>query len=69
MEVDGDYESSLDEEPVSYFGYLVHFFILLEVIVGNIMYEGTLFYSVSVRIQHSRHLNRFELTINSSKFY
>jgi hypothetical protein len=27
MEVDGDYESSLDEEPVSYFSYLVQFFL------------------------------------------
>lgn len=27
MEVDGDYESSLEEEPVSYFSYLVQFFL------------------------------------------
>ena len=26
MEVDGDYESSLDEEPVSHFSYLIQFF-------------------------------------------
>jgi hypothetical protein len=26
MEVDDDYESSLDEEPVSHFSYLIQFF-------------------------------------------
>jgi hypothetical protein len=31
MEVDDDYESSLDEEPVSHFSYLVQFFLLLKV--------------------------------------